>query len=774
MNLSLDSRPESRARWVARGLMVGLLLVGQVAVPAVRDGHAQSRHATVEFPGLPTVPPLRLTCERLAFDHVTETFKAFRKVVVEQGAVRLTADQATLHKHSGLVTAEGHVHVTSGENDIRAETVTVNAKMESGTMTNGRVFLKDTNTWIRGRLFQRFSEMHYRAKDGMFTNCDAGDGQIPDWSFSFHDLDVEQGNRVFANKVWLNIRGYPIVPLPVLRYPAPGARQTGLLIPTVGFDNVFGVQYRQGVYWAASPSQDLVVTPQLLSNRGYGGDIGYRYVLDRRSRGNWLLNVFHDTDKAQTRAQITGAHLHYVNDDLLVQANINYATDRTLLQDLSASGTFRALPSQESVLNITQRVAGGNAYLKAQYLQPLDSGGRETFQRLPEIGYRYRRMVPTGKTVTLDVGMDSTFVHFVREKGFSVSRFDVAPAVSIRGLHLGHLVGFRPQFMVREVVYSRSMAHPSGDNPMNGDAPGAARGRGTFWLGLEAVTSLSRGFVVGKGHRLRQTMRPHLFYEYVPASRQSDLPLIDAIDNLPKKNLLTYALKASVTDEWSGALSKRIADFEVAQSYHLGDAPGQANTFSDVWARAVFDVPTMDLTSMLSQLRLSVDAFYATDDHAFTRLNSGIVAQVHQQAYVELGYRHTREGLVPRRGDIWNPFSFNEVLESESDIDFLTATAAVRLPGGWTVGTRAYHDLAARKTPEWDVVGLYQNPCKCWSLGLYYIRLGAGDNLPERNQVNVILTLRGVGATVGVGTRVLQSIIGPLLQGEPGLPWAPR
>lgn len=774
MNRSLDSRQERRARWVAGGLMVGLLLVSQVAVPGVREGHAQSRRATVEFPGSQSVPPLRLTCERIAFDHVTEVFHAFDTVVVDHGAVRLIADQATLQKRSGLVTAEGHVHVTDGANDVWAEKVTVNAKMESGTMTNGSVFLKDTNTWIRSHLFQRFSEMHYRAKDGLFTNCDAGDGQIPDWSFSFHDLDVEQGHGVFASDVWLNIRGYPIVPLPALRYPAPGARQTGLLIPTIGFDNVFGFQYRQGVYWAASPSQDLTVTPQLLSDRGYGGDIGYRYVLDRQSRGNWLLNVFHDTDKAQTRAQMTGAHLHHVNDDLLVQANINYATDRTLLQDLSASGTFRALPSQESVINITQRVAGGSAYLKAQYLQPLDSGGRETFQRLPEIGYRYHRVIPTGETVALDVGMDSTFVHFVREKGFSVSRFDVAPAISVQGVHLGHIVGLRPQFMVREVVYSRSMATPSTDHPANEDVSGAARGRGTFWLGLEAVTSLSRGFVVGKGHRLRQTMRPHVFYEYVPASRQSDLPLIDAKDNLPKKHLVTYAMKASLTDEWSGALSETMADFEVAQSYHLGDAPGQANTFSDIWTRAVFDVPVMYLPTMLSRLHLSVDAFYAADNQAFTRLNSGITAQVHRQAYVELGYRHTREGVVPRRGDIWNPFSFNEVLESESEIHFLTATTAVRLPGGWTVGTRAYHDLAVEKTPEWDVVGLYQNPCKCWSLGLYYIRLGAGDNLPERNQVNVVLTLRGVGATIGVGTRVLRSILGPLLQGEPGLPWAPR
>ncbi len=774
MNLSLDSRPEIHARRVAKGLMWSLLLIGQLVVPVVCAVQARSMLAAVELSGSPAASPIRLTCERIAFDQVTEEFKAFRSVVVQRGAMRLTADQATFQKLSGRLTVNGRVHLNDGVSDVWAEEMTVDTNMGSGTITNGRIFLKDTNTWVRGRLFQRFSEMHYRVKDGTFTNCDADDGQIPDWSFSFHDLDVEQGGSVFANNVWLNVRDYPIVPLPVLRYPTPGVRQTGLLIPTVGFDDVFGLQYRQGWYWAASPSQDLTVTPQLSSRRGQGGDIGYRYVLNRRSRGKWLLNVFHDADQEETRAQMTGAHVHHVNNDLLVRTNINYATDRTVLRDLNASGTFRALPSQESVLTIIQHLAGGSAYLQAQYLQPLDSGGRETFQRLPEIGHRYHRVIPVGAMSALDVGMDSTFVHFTREQGFSVSRFDVVPAVSVQGLHLGHLVGLRPRLMVREVLYSRSLDLQSTENTMEGDASGAARGRGTFWLGLEAVTNLSRGFSVGTGHRLRHTVTPRLFYEYVPASRQSDLPQIDAMDNLPKKHLLTYSMSTKLKDEWRGAPSTTIANFEVAQSYHLGDAPGQAKTFSDVWAKAAFDVPVTHLPVMLRQFRLSVDAFYAPSDHEFTQLNAGIAAQMRQRAYVKFGYRHTRAGAVPRRGDIWNPLSFNEVLGAESEFHFFTGGGAVRLSRGWTVGTKVYHDFATGKTPEWDVVGLYQNPCKCWSIGLYYIRLGAGGTLPERNQLNFVLTLRGVGATVGVGTRVIQSILGPLLHGEPGLPWAPR
>ncbi|MYJ53818.1 MAG: LPS-assembly protein LptD, partial [Nitrospira sp. SB0672_bin_25] len=467
MNPFWDSRPQ--ARHARRVVGTGVLCTAQIMFMMASGVHAlpmfpvsepleteraSSPHVTPEQPDAASA--LRITAERTEFDQVTEEFKAVGSVVVTQGTVRLTADRAVLHKLSGRLTATGHVHLEDQVNDVWAEELTINVNTESVLVVNGKIFLKETGTWFRGRLLQRFSETHYRVKDGTFTNCEADDGQIPDWSFSFQDVDVEQGGNVFAKDTWLNIRNQPVLPVPVLRYPMPNARKTGFLVPTIGFDNVLGVQYRQGFYWALSPSQDLTIAPQILTKRGQGGDVKYRYVLNRRSRGQWLINAFNDTKADQTRAQVTGGHVHHVQDDFLIQAKINYATDRRLLRDLSASGISRALPSQESVLHVMRRLPGGAAYLRAQYLQPLDAGGRNTFQRLPEIGHRFGHRLTLGaETVSLDIGLDSTFVHFAREQGSNVSRFDFMPALAVHGLHLGHVIGLRPQFKMREVLYSR-------------------------------------------------------------------------------------------------------------------------------------------------------------------------------------------------------------------------------------------------------------------------------------------------------------------------------
>lgn len=765
MLLLLDNREHmllplcSLAVWAMRLVcLLGMIFCGSPTSQVL----AKSSPPVAETSGSSSRPPLDVTAQKVEFDRVTEVFRAIGSVVVTQGPLRLTADEAVIHKLSGSLNAKGQVHLNDQVTEVWAEEMEINVYTEAGIITNGKIFLPKTNTWVRGRLLQRFSESHFRAKDGTFTNCDAEDGQIPDWSFAFADIDVEQGDSIFAKNVWFQVRDQRLLPLPILKYPMPGARKTGFLLPTAGFDNVLGFQYRQDFYWAISPSQDLLVTPQILTDRGFGGDLAYRYILNRRSKGNWLISSLYDTDIDKARAQITGAHVQQFNEDLSLQMQVNYATDRSLLQDLTSSGVFRSLPSQESVLNVTQRLPGGSAYLKVQYLQPLNSGGRTTFQRLPELGHRFTSPVFANGTFVVD--MNSNFVHFWREQGFHVSRLDFMPGISTQGLHLGNIVGLRPQLKLREVLYSHGRTSLQDD----------ARDRGTFWLGFEAISSLSRRFPVSPGRRLRHTIEPSLFYEYVPNTKQSDLAQIDAVDNLAKKNLLTYSLSTRLKDERSGGKSTTLLDLFFAQSYHLGSTPGQANIFSDLWGRAIVGLPTDQLPPFLSNASVSFDAFFDPGDAEFSQFNTDIVLQSNRTAYIQVGHRHTRAGIVPRRGDIWNPLSFNEVLAPQTEINFLTLGGAVRTPFGWTLGSKVYHDFAKGQTPEWDVVGLYQNPCRCWSLGLYYIRLGGSEGLPERNQFNFVVTLRGIGATQGNGTALLQSILGRLLENEPGVPWSPN
>jgi len=694
--------------------------------------------------------PVEIAADRIEYDQVREEYHAVGAVDVTRGPVRLTADDATLQKLTGRLVAVGHVHLRDKHADVWAEQLELNMNTEAGVLTTGKIYDKEKNSFVTGRRFQRFSETHYRVKDGSFTNCDAKDGQIPAWRFTFDDVDLDYEDSLFGKGVWFNVNDVPLIPLPPFQYPLGAKRKSGLLLPTIGVDNVFGFMYRQGYFWAINPSHDLTISPQILTKRGGGGDLEYRYAWNRHTKGNWLVRSIYDTDQNRGRAEIRGAHIQEFSRDLSLRIFANYATDRTVLNNFSNSGAQRALPSQESNVTILQRLDHGALYLFGQYLQPLGDGGNSTFQRMPEVGHRFANQGLLGSPVALTA--DTTFVHFGREEGFNVSRLDFLPGMSLEGLHLGHAVGFRPQVKFREVAYSR------------GETDKSFQSRETYWIGAEVFSNLTKRFAFGQNDWLRHSVEPRVIYEFVPQTRQSKLVQIDAVDDLINKSLLTYSLKNRLSHQGQASASSPWLDVLFAQSYHVGDPPPLASKFSDIWTRGEFHQP-LGATNFLSAFNVTVDAFFDHKQKEFTQLNTDGLIQGHQAWYLSVGQRYARAGSRVRRGDIWNAISFNEVLAPAEKIMFLTAGGGVRLPGGVTVGTRWYHDLRTGQTEELDVVGLYQNPCRCFSVGLYYLQL------PDREQYNFLISMTGLWGSQGNGTQLAKSILGPIMKGERGVPW---
>ena len=400
--------------------------------------------------------------------------------------------------------------------------------------------------------------------------------------------------------------------------------------PQVGYDSRFGTHLQDAFYWAINPSQDLTIAPSYYSKLGYGTDAEYRYVIDRKSRGQWYVSYLQQTalpnvtgvdqtssDVKRARALIAGTHTQQFTDTLLMRANVNFVTDPNYLQQLSNSGTQRALPSNETNLLLNQRLLYGNMYMLGQYLQPLQAGGTDTFQRLPETGYSLPNTSLFNSPLLF--GMDGDFVNFYREQGFGLNRVNVTPGLSTDVIDLGHVVGITPQAKFREVYYTRGAQSED------------AIHRETFWAGADASSKLSRRFGLDGGGSLLHTIEPKVMYEYVPGTDQSKIAQIDQIDDLPKKNLLTYALRNRIL-EHDGSSAFNWLDLTVAQSYHAGAVqtrardfgPGvtpllgsitqplqpatvaiQGRKFSDVWMRAVIG----NTAPQITQAQMAAPAF---------------------------------------------------------------------------------------------------------------------------------------------------------------------
>jgi len=786
--------------------LVGWLMLGTLfPLPGGAEGNGGGAATTRSGGAL----PLDVTAERIEYLQEQEIYEADGSVIVSQGTLRLTADHMTIQTLPGVLIATGHVRLTDPKADLVTERLELNVNTEAGVVTHGRVYLKPTNTSVEGRLLQRFSEEHYRVKEGRFTNCDAQKGETPAWRFTFKDLDLKVGDNVAFTGAWFCVNDVPLLPVPTLTYPL-SKRRSGFLIPLVGYDNRFGLHLKESFYWAITPSQDLLISPQFYSKLGYGSDFQYRYALDQMSKGQWFVSALRQTelpdvagvsqtgqDAEQTRALVRGTHIQQFTPDLSLRVRANMVTDPNMLQQLSNSGVQRALPSLESNLFANQRLTYGKTYLLVQYLQPLESGGVDTFQRLPEVGYSLPELSLFNSPILL--GADTSVVNFYREQGFSQNRIDVMPGLSTGVLNFGHILGLTPQVKVREVYYTRGVQSTESQH------------RETLWVALDARSKLSRRFSTSEGNAMLHTIEPSVIYEYVPPTAQDQITQIDQVDNLPKKNLLTYAISNQLLEQ-SGNSSVNWLNVTVAQSYQVGGVQTQARDFtpgiippfgtvtqplqpatvavdgkkfSDLWLRAVIGNMAPQLTpAQISDMSsgqgtgavpaqlpsinqyLTIDAFFDPYQSSVSQFNTDFRVQQSNYWYLQVGQRFTHAGNRPRRGDVWNPISFSEVYAPTPEVQFLTSGGAFRTPWGWTVGAKSYYDVKNGTVTEFDVVGLYQNPCKCWSLGLYYLQF------PDRAQYNFMLSLTGIGWTESFGTAVIRNILSPLLIGEKGLPWA--
>lgn len=752
----------SRDRRMSGVLILALVLM---SLPAALPAVAERKERPPAGPGAPASPApsgaLVIHADHIDYASETELLRARGSVKMVQGSTTLVADEAAMRLLTGDVAAVGRVHLMQEGTDVWADRLDVNFNTEAGLITSGQVYDRDTNALITAETLRRHSETHYTAQHGSFTNCDAKEGQTPAWRFTFEDVDVTFGDSLELRNAWFCINDVPIIPVPYLKYPVGVGRKTGFLFPSPGYNSEFGFQYRQSFFWAINPSQDLTVTPNILTNRGYGGDLEYRYIFSRSNRGEWLLNGFQDTDEDRERGVVRGAHTAQITADLSLRTKAFLVSDRTYLQDLGNVSALRALPSADSTLDISQRLPYGRAFLLAQYLQPLQAGGDETFQRLPEVGYRLAGL-PVLDSPAL-MGFDATYDFFWREQGFDLNRVDVVPALTTQPFFLGNMVGLTPSVKPRVVYYSR------------GTDTTEVVHRETVWSSLRASSRLRRRFRPAKDQTLIHTIEPDVIVEYVPPSDQSDIVQIDNVDNLPKKNLVTYLLRSRLVNLQRGRPSSTALDVVLGQSYHVGTppSPSPATTafgvpsrrFSNVWARGQVDgAGLLGLPAETSQM-LSIDTFFDPYDATFTQINSDFRLQYARRWYVEVGQRFARSGERVERGDIWNPLSFGQTFDPTPEVQFVTASAAVRLPYDITVGSRIYRDIEARTTPEFDVVGLYQNPCRCWSFGFYF------QEFPDRTQFSFLISLRDIGSTDSFGTALLRSLLGPLLVGEKGLPW---
>ena len=202
----------------------------------------------------------------------------------------LTADRVSFDQETSDAEADGHVRLEGKRNNelILADHGKLNFDLETGRFDNvtgsvGRLpsaskrkmLYTTSNPFLfTGRYLIKEGPERYRLIDGTMTSCQLPD---PDWRIHSALIRVNYG-QARAENSYFTLLGVPILYLPYVTHPvSTEARQTGVLIPTIGTSTIKGTIVGDSFYLVLNRSMDVTFGTQYFSKRGWAPSANFRY-----------------------------------------------------------------------------------------------------------------------------------------------------------------------------------------------------------------------------------------------------------------------------------------------------------------------------------------------------------------------------------------------------------------------------------------------------------------------------------------------------------------
>ncbi len=698
----------------------------------------------------------------------------------------ITADWMRYDVELGLVKARGHVFIESpGGDEVSAEAAKLDLNTQIGTMEDATIFTADNHLYIKGKTVEKTGELTYTLHGSRISACEPVEGKRQAWAIESKRARITVDGMTHLLHPRLEVKDVPVVYSPYMVVPTKTRRETGFLFPEWSHSSRDGFTLLAPFFINLSPSADVTLYPNYMTERGlmYGGE--FRYAAGPRSQGLFLLSYLRDdladTDNdeyksdrlvrdAQSRYWLRGKADHDFGSGLVGRLDLDLVSDQDFLQEfkegslgydknkMEFSRMFRrdlqeaSLTDRESTAQLVKSWADMVLSGELRTIQDvrndlilstndgdgtLESGevvSRDKrvspLQALPRLDFTGR--VPLGMK-RLSFAWDTEYVNYWRERGTGAHRLDLHPQL-ITPLPRGGWIEGKITTGVRETAYEIQT------NKNSDWTYDRFQERTAFDFEGNIATLLMRDFDVALGGAtwLEHTIRPNLIYSYVTRTSEAELPSLDSVDRLEYgqrksiKNWLTYEwnnyFDIGGDDGKENFWNRQLAQFKVFQTYDLREnrieltsPTDQRREFSDVR----FDLQAYPWAPLLLRYQTNLSVY----GQGVTRYELMGRYTTPWKASFSLDYRYLRHsGML-------EPYFYTTLGESQHD---LQATVNTPLTATLTAYGYINKSFSTDHTVE-STLGFLYKP-ECWLMEVEMRRSTAGEQ-----SIMIIFSLDGIG-----------------------------
>lgn len=276
------------------------------------------------------------SADEIQNDQRLETITATGDVNIVRDNLTVKADKIIYNQKDDIVTAVGNVVLLNEDGTVVfSDYVVLSDKMQAGEMDNIKIIMKDRSQ-IAATKITKFVNDDKEMENAVYSPCDVCTGKNPLWQLKARKIIHDAENKdVYYNHAFLEVKGVPVFYTPFLSHPDPSVkRRSGFLIPNIVSSSYLGAAVQPKYFWNISDHEDLFFDPIFSTDKGLilsGKYNKYVYRGELSAEGSFMK----DDDKDKTRGNIFATGRYEVNDYWVADLDVNHASDRTYLKDMS-------------------------------------------------------------------------------------------------------------------------------------------------------------------------------------------------------------------------------------------------------------------------------------------------------------------------------------------------------------------------------------------------------------------------------------------------------
>ncbi len=649
--------------------------------------------------------PVQLEADQLSYDKDTSLYRASGDVKLTQGDLEVRSQTLKWNQVSGEIEAEGDVQLISPDEELFGSKAHYNLQKGTGTVEDGRFYLRDQNLHVHGQTIERRGNLDYRIKNGTFTTCD---GVVPSWKFGASQIDVTLGGYARARNTIFYLKDMPSLYFPYMIYPAKTERESGLLIPGVGYSSKRGVQYSGAYYQVLGVNQDATLYLDYLSDMGIGKGLEYRYVFGRGNAGE--ARAYHmNVDKVdgvvvdEERYALEWQHDGSLPGGVRMVADAEYVNDDQYFEDFGNVAEEYNKDKVQSIFSLSKSWGKYHLVGQLKYTKDLEVDDPTTLQLLPRINFDASRQ-RLGESIFY-YSLETEYSNFWRQEGLRGERLMLRPILAA-SIQLWDVIGVAPEISYRERYYWN----------LNDDSDSENEGFAEFSTRINTRVQKVYHRPFGLFDKLRHSVEPELVYRYIPEVNQEHLPDFDDYDRIDEKNQIEYALVQRFTvrsDRVDASPTYReLFYLRLSQTYDLTDE-AREQRFQELRIETML-LPTTWLT-------LQTDTTLDVDSGDWTKI--------------------AVEGKIEDKQD--NSLRVEYRYDSDEDIDYGSVNLRVAFLKPVYLNYQQRYEFSTDEQLE-QVIGIEYRQ-QCWSAQLSY------HEHEEDRSVMLTFTMRGIGSVGGLG-----------------------